>query len=485
MNAADYLLERADPERVAVVTDTGVYTYRELRARVGGVVCALAELGVARGDRVGLVGDNSLEWIANYLGTLAAGAVAVPLSPRLRPDQLGELAVATGCCAFAIEDRYQGRFASALPAGARLFACRPGAPAACVAVEDRTELAALMFTSGSTGAPRAVMVSHRNVIANTAGIVEYLELDERDRIMVVLPFHYCFGASLLHTHLRAGGSLVINNQFAFPQLVLDQLERTQCTGLAGVPSTYQILLRSSNLGQRALPALRKLQQAGGRLLDVYIHQLRTALPDARLYVMYGQTEATARLSYLQPAELPGRVGSIGKGMPGVELRVLHPDGTPVEVGEVGEIVARGDSIACGYWHDSELTAQGFRDGALWTGDLARVDADGFIFVVDRARDFIKASGHRVAARQVEDAIAAVADVIEAAVIGVPDDVLGEAIKAFVVLRRDAAATRDDILRHCRRVLPAYSVPRELVVLPALPLGPSGKVAKSELRSWRA
>ncbi len=480
-NAADFVLERGDPDRVAILTETEQHTYRELRAHVGGAARALAALGVAKADRVGLLGDNSLAWVATYLGTLAAGAVAVPYSPTLRPEQVGALARATGCRVFAVQEKYRARFAGALPAGTAIVDHAPGDPVAGVAVDDRRDLAALMFTSGSTGVPRAVMVSHRNIIANTVDIAGYLELDERDRIMVVLPFSYCFGASLMHTHLRAGGSLVLNNRFTFPQLVLDHMERTECTGLAGVPSTFQILLRNSNLRQRSLPALRKVQQAGGRLPNPFIHELRAALPGARLYVMYGQTEATARLSYLPAEQLASRVGSIGKGLPGVELRVLHPDGTPVAPGEVGEIVARGDSIALGYWDDPVQTAQSFRDGALWTGDLARVDADGFITIVDRAKDFIKASGHRVAAKEIEDHLASFADVVEAAVIGIPDEILGEAVKAFVVLRPGAATTPEEILGRCKSIMPSYQVPRELVVLPALPRNPSGKVAKAELR----
>jgi long-chain acyl-CoA synthetase len=496
MNAAEYLLERGDPDRTALITETETVSFAQLRTRVGGVVRALAGLGLGRGDRIAIIGDNSLEWVAAYLGALAAGAVAVPLAPTLRAEQLGELVRATGCRAFVVQERYRARFAAALPPGAKLLRADVADPAgpdgpsaadhvaavAGVPVDDRRELASLMYTSGSTGAPRAVMVSHRNIIANTEDIVGYLELDERDRIMVVLPFHYCFGTSLLHTHLRAGASLVINNRFAFPQLVLDQIERTGCTGLAGVPSTYQILLRSSNLKQRALPALTKLQQAGGKLPNVFLSELRAALPHARLYVMYGQTEATARLSYLPPGELDRRLGSIGKGMPGVELRVARPDGTPVAAGEVGEIVARGDNVTRGYLDDAEQTAQTFRDGALWTGDLARVDEDGFIFVVDRAKDFIKASGHRVAAKEIEDALVALPEVVEAAVVGVPDDVLGEAPKAFVVLRRGAALTAEDLVRHCRRLLPAYMVPRDVALVGSLPRSASGKVAKSELRT---
>ncbi len=481
MNLVDFLLANARPERVALITEGEQHTYRELQAHVDGVARALAERGVTKGDRVGILADNGLFWVASYLGTLALGAVAAPFAPSLHPVKLGELARAAGCKAFCLAPKYR-RLAAALPAGTPVLeTSSPAAPFTPVDVDDRRDLASLMFTSGSTGAPRAVMVSHRNILVNTLGIIEYLELDERERILDVLPFHYCFGTSLLHTHLRVGGTVVIHNGFVYPQLVLDQMERTACTGLAGVPSTYQILLRSSDFRHRSFPALRKLQQAGGKLPDVFIQELRASFPGARYYLMYGQTEATARLSYLPPERLQDKLGSIGRGMPGVDLRVLRQDGSPAAVGEVGELVARGESIALGYWHDPEQTAQVFRDGLLWTGDLARTDEDGYLFIVDRARDFLKPSGHRTAAKEIEDYLVAIPEVVEAAVIGVPDDVLGEAAKAFLVLRRGAPLGAHEILEHCRSVMPSYMVPREIVLLRSLPLGSSGKVAKVHLR----
>ena len=368
-----------------------------------------------------------------------------------------------------------------VPVGSKAVSPRYRGPVASVEIDDRKDLAALMFTSGSTGTPRGVMVSHRNIAANTESIVASLGLTRSERIMSVLPFYYCFGASLLHTHLRVGGSVVINNRFTYPQLVLDQMLETGCTGIAGVPSTYQILLRNSAFPRTRFPKLRKIQQAGGKLPNVFISELRTAHPDAEYFLMYGQTEATARLSCLPPSLLDTKLGSIGKGIPGVNLQVLTSDGTPVKPGETGEVVARGDSITPGYWKDEEATKQCFRDGALWTGDLATVDEDGFIFVVDRAKDFIKPTGHRIACKQIEDHLVAIPDVVEAAVIGIPDDVLGEAVKAFVSLRRGATVGESDVVAHCRKVMPPYMVPREVVVMNSLPKNSSGKVDKMSLK----
>jgi acyl-CoA synthetase (AMP-forming)/AMP-acid ligase II len=328
------------------------------------------------------------------------------------------------------------------------------------------------------------MVTHGNIIANTNSIIEYLRLSSRDRIMAVLPFQYCFGASLLHTHLRAGGSLVVDPRFMFPEKILERMRETECTGFAGVPSHYQILLRKSALKDYCFPHLRYVQQAGGHLAPALIRELREALPGTEIFVMYGQTEATARLSYMPPEMLDRKPGSIGKGVPGVKLRVIYA-GRDAAPGETGEIVAQGENITQGYWRAEEETAAVFRDGMLYTGDLATVDEDGYIFIVDRAKDFIKCGGNRVSCRQIEEKLLEFGDLLEAAVIGVPDEILGEAVKAFVVPRPGTVSDLEPLLRQfCTRNLLPAQVPREFVFLDALPKNASGKVAKSVLREIR-
>jgi len=299
----------------------------------------------------------------------------------------------------------------------------------------------------------------------------------------VLPLHYCFGLSVLHSHLSAGASLVINNQFLYPETVLQDMQNKSCTGLAGVPSTYQILLRKSRFRQMEFPVLRWLQQAGGRLPNPYITEIRQAFPAVRFFTMYGQTEATARLSYLAPEHLQTKLGSIGKGLASTRLEVLKSDGSPVEPGsdETGEIVASGHNVCRGYWKDPDETARYFRSEKLHTGDLARVDADGFLFIVDRERDMIKSGGNRVSAKEIEDVICELPDVVEVAVIGVPHEWMGEAIAAFVVLTRDPQVGPEEIRGHCRRRLASFKIPGTLEIVSELPHNSSGKVLKNGLR----
>jgi long-chain acyl-CoA synthetase len=328
-----------------------------------------------------------------------------------------------------------------------------------------------------------VMVSHRNIETNTRDIVAYMGLTSADRVMVVLPFHYCFGASLLHTHLMAGGSVVLNNNFKlYPETVLQDLLQKECTGIAGVPSTYQILLRKSRFRELAFPKLKWFQQAGGKLPNPQIAEVLSSFPQVRFFLMYGQTEATARLSYLPPERLGDKLGSIGLGLPSTRLEVLKPDGTAVALGsdETGEIVASGGNITLGYWNDPSETAKFFRNGRLHTGDIARVDSEGFIFVVEREREMIKSGGNRVSAKEIEDVIAKMPEVVEVAVVGVPHELLGECIKAFVVAVPGARIQSQDIREHCRKELPLFKVPEEVFLISNMPHNGSGKILKPKL-----
>jgi len=277
--------------------------------------------------------------------------------------------------------------------------------------------------------------------------------------------------------------LVLNNGFMFPEKVLDDMEQRRCTGFAGVPSTYQILLRKTRFAKRKFPALRWLQQAGGKLPNAFIREIRESFPQVKFFTMYGQTEATARLSYLPPERLRDKLGSIGKGLASTRLEVLREDGSPVGPGseEIGEIVASGDNIALGYWNDAEETRRYFRGGKLYTGDMARVDAEGFIYIVERARDFIKAMGNRVSPKEIEEVLCEMPQIVEAAVIGVPDEIWGEAIKAYLTSAEPGRITVEDVRLHCMKQLPNYKVPQYIEFHPRLPKPVNGKIAKEELR----
>jgi len=437
-------------------------------------------------SRVGLLSRNSFFWVAAYLAILRSGHVAVPFAPGLTAVDVHHKATFVGCDAFLFETGLHHVYAPvitdathAADESATVKARSTSLQAATVKADDP---AVLMFTSGTTSAPRAVVVSHRNIRANTDSITAYLDLSVRDRMLVVLPFSYCYGASLLHTHLSVGGSLAICDTFAFPETVIEAIKRDECTGLAGVPSTYQLLLRASSIETTSLPSLRFLQQAGGRLPPSQLERLAAAQPQARLFVMYGATEATSRMSYLPPELLVERRGSIGRGIPGVDLSLVDPTGQPVAPGAVGEIFARGDNITKGYWQDPEGTAAKFVEGGLRTGDLARADEDGFLYIVDRQADFIKSWGIRVSSHEIEDAVVALPGVSGAAAVGRPDESAGESIVLFYVSAPESDITPEEVLAHARTRLAKHLVPHEVRRVPELPLNANGKVLKAELKA---
>ncbi len=341
--------------------------------------------------------------------------------------------------------------------------------------------ALLVYTSGSTGTPRGVLQTHANVHANTLAIATYLELTSDDRALSTLPLFYCYGRSILQTHLFVGGSVFFDHRFMYPRVVMEALGAQGCTGFYGVPLTFESLRRQVDVCALPLHTLRYVAQAGGAMHPDTIKWARDAFAPARLFVMYGQTEATARLSFLPPAYAEEKAGSIGRGLHNVELRVVDPSGHELPPREVGELVARGPNVTSGYFRAPEETSEILRGGWLWTGDLCWRDEDGFIFLVGRSKDMLKLGGHRVSAAEIEQIVVEHPDILEAAVIGAPDPTGGEAAIAFVVVAGDHEPDPAEVRRFCRERMPAFKIPREIRVVKALPRTSSGKVAKTELR----
>lgn len=490
-NIVHKLLAAGRPDAVAIMQKDECISYGELKGKINDYAAFLFRLGLKKGDRIGLFSENSAFFVISYLAVILTGCCVVPIQTTISENRLKETIDNCGISVLMVSEKFRGKLASWLNRAkvkqyneavlSKSHTCAK--PPSFYAIDNpKEDLACISFTSGSSGQSKGVMVSHKNIDCNTNDIIAYSGLTRHDRVMVVLPFYYCFGASLLHTHLMVGATLVINNNFMFPEKVLDEMTEKRCTGFAGVPSHYQILIRKSTFLKRDFTHLKWFKQAGGRLPDSYIKEICLAFPGKRFYLMYGQTEGTSRLSYLPPELLDQKMGSIGKGLPSTNLSVLKACGSPVERGsdEIGEIVASGENVTTGYWEDAEETRKYFRDGKLYTGDLARVDHDGFIFIVGRDRDFIKSAGHRVSAGEVENTIAAMKEIVEAAVVGVPHEIKGEAIKIFVVLAPGAAFDRDKLFSYCKRHLPSHKIPEYVECLPFLPKKSNGKIDKAKL-----
>jgi acyl-CoA synthetase (AMP-forming)/AMP-acid ligase II len=295
--------------------------------------------------------------------------------------------------------------------------------------------------------------------------------------MVVLPFYYVMGKSLLNTHFAAGGSVVINNKFAFPAAVLNEMVSEKVTGFSGVPSTYAFLLHRSPIAayRDKLTSLRYCSQAGGHMSRVIKEGLRQVLPvHTDIYIMYGATEAAARLSYLEPERFKDKMDSIGKAIPGVTLTVMDEEGREVQIGQVGELVASGENIMRGYWKDPEMTARVLDTKGYHTGDLCYQDKEGFFYVLGRKDNLLKVGGHRINPREVEDVLMGTGLVMEAIVLGIPDELLGHRLIALVT-PKSQESTPDIILNVCTSRLPRYQVPSIIECIHSLPKSAGGKI----------
>lgn len=481
MNFFDYLFDQSkDSSNDLVMGNSEQLSFKEVYKRSNYLAKYLKECGT--GSPMLIIAPNSVFFITIYLGVLKSGNVCVPLNTEIEKENLDYIISQSVPEIIFIPEKYK-KIVNKYDADIRIIT-EIDLTNIIVNAEnfidteknfDENSLAEIIFTSGSTGKPKGVMISHKNLIANTSSILDYLHLTENDRMLVVLPFYYCYGLSLLHTHIRVGGSIVLNNSFIFIGSVINDLNKYKCTGFAGVPSHYQILLRkSTDFKNTQFPYLKYVTQAGGKLHSSVIQEFIEAFPEIKFYVMYGQTEATARLSYLSPELLSEKMGSLGKGIPGVELRVVDEFGIDVKEGEPGEIIAKGDNIMLGYYNDKESTAISLVNGYLHTGDIAEVDKDGFIFMKGRKKEFIKIHGMRISPKEIEEVILENRNVLSCTVKEAYDDIFGETIKAEVVVNNKEEISASSIQEYCSGKLASYKIPRIIELKTSFELNATGK-----------
>jgi len=487
---------RRAPEASCLLWQQTQWSYGDLGAAIASVAARLRQLQLQPGDRVALLLRNCPQYVALAYGVVAAGGAVVPLNAQERASVLARQIEHSGCRVLAGDPHHPEwpRLQVALAASdVRLLPVAitddaTSVEAFCDGVKTDAEYAAvdahalgmLIYTSGTTGRPKAVMLSHDNLWANTQAIVRYLSLTASDRGVCVLPFHFSYGNSVLNTHLAAGASLLVEDNLAFPQVTLQRIADHGCTGFAGVPSTFTLLLGRTRLHDYDLKKLRYVTQAGGPMPKPITTRLREALPNAQLFVMYGQTEAAARITYLPPSMLEAKLGSVGIPVADTEVTIRDAGDAVVPVDQVGEICVRGPGVMLGYWQDAEATQQALRGGWLRTGDLGHMDGDGFIYIDGRAVEMIKVGAFRVSPQEVEEAIASLQGVQEVAVTSQPDEVLGQSIKAVIVQTAGASLDERAVKAHCRQYLATYKIPKAVEFAAALPRTASGKVQRFKL-----
>jgi amino acid adenylation domain-containing protein len=503
MRVEEFLRESARRfgDKVALAAGDARVSYRELDQVSDRLAGALAQHGIARGDRVIVFMDNCREAVIAIFAALKAGAVFSPINPSTKAEKLAYVINNCGARALITQDKLRTVATAALAdapsvaltvvTGARAPNL-PGAVSFEAAVTANVEppgnlgidldLAMLIYTSGSTGFPKGVMMTHQNVVAAATSITTYLENTSDDVILNVLPISFDYGLYQVLMAVKLGATLVLEQSFAFPQKIFAKMTAERVTGLPLVPTMAAIILQMRDLKPDAFPHLRYITNTAAALPPAHIARLQALFPSARLYSMYGVTECK-RCTYLPPDELKRRPGSVGIAIPGTEATVVDEQGARVPAGVVGELVIRGAHVMKGYWNDPQATARALRPGpfewekVLHTGDLFRADADGFLYFVARKDDIIKTRGEKVSPKEVENALYALPGVREAAIVGVPDPVLGRALKAVVAADPHANLTAQDVIRHCARHLEDFMVPKLVEFRDALPKTESGKISR--------
>ena len=495
------------PDKTALVAGTARLTYAELDARANRLAHGLIARGVERGDRVAVYLDNSVETVVSMWATLKAGGVFMLLNPTLKTAKLNYCLNDARARVLVTDADKLGRVAadwSVLPHLETVLVAGGdfAAPRAAqhflgfeAAAEDRpstapakrcidADLAALIYTSGSTGDPKGVMSCHRNIDAASKSILTYLENTPDDRILSVLPLSFDYGLYQLLMCTRIGGTLVLEKSFAFPAVTLQKIAAEKITGFPLVPTMLAMLLRL-DLTKFDLSSLRYVSNTGAALPVEHIRQFRKLQPHVTVFSMYGLTECK-RCTYLPPEDLDRKPTSVGIPIPNTEAWIVDDNGEKVPPNTIGQLVVRGATVMSGYWEKPEATAKKLRPGplpgelVLYTGDYCTMDEEGYVTFVGRMDDIIKSRGEKVPPKEVEHALMSVRGVKEAAVIGVDDDVLGQAPKAFVVLEEGASLDESELRRECQLRLESYMVPKWIEIAASLPRSGNGKIDKRAL-----
>lgn len=491
------------PDKVALVHQGKRLTYAEIDAMANSLAIALIDRGIERGDRIAIFMDNSIEAVISIFAALKAGGAFMVINHTTKAKKLeyimnnsstkviiaqdskAEIVQGINCrdLKTIIMSGSHNNSLSCIPYEELIKSSRNEAVISnCIDLD----LASIIYTSGSAGSPKGVMLSHRNMISAAHSVTTYLENTEDDIIIILLPLSFDYGLYQILMGFKIGGTIVLEKSFTYPHQVLDVMIKEKVTGFPGVPTIFAMLLQMRDIGKYNFGSLRYVTNTAAALPISHIKRLRELFPKAKLYSMYGLTECK-RVSYLPPDELERRPNSVGKGMPNEEIYIVNERDEKVGPGDVGELVIRGSNVMLGYWGMPEETANCLRPGkypgekVLYTGDLFKMDEEGYLYFVARKDDIIKSRGEKVSPKEIENVLYSLKGVIEAAVIGIPDKILGESIKAFIVLEKDSKLTEKDILKYCSQNLENFMVPKYVEITQFLPKTTTGKIAKKGLR----
>ncbi|HZA52370.1 MAG TPA: long-chain-fatty-acid--CoA ligase [Myxococcaceae bacterium] len=491
-----YAQARRAPNKPALHRGDTAISYAELCERVGRFAAFVASR-VGRGERVGILLANVPEFVVAYFGAIAAGAVAVPINNRLAPGEIGYILSDCGVAALVTTGAQHDKL-TGLPEARTVTqwilvdGARPGALAFTAAAGDvpldepvstsPNDVACLLYTSGTTGFPKGAMISHRNALFNAESCQRMLGYREDDVGLLTVPLFHVTGLHSQLVALFAVRATIVLQQEYETRRALELIARRRVTALFFVPAIYKLITLRHDLRSYDLSSVRLAAYGGAPMDPETIRALRDVFPGLEMHNCYGLTESSSLATVLPSSEALSRADSVGLPVPGTEAEVRDEAGGVLPRGTPGELQLRGPQIVQGYWGAPEKTRAAIRDGWLKTGDLARIDEDGFVHILDRVKDMINRGGEKVYGLEVENAIYAFPGIAEAAVVGVPHEIFGEVPVAFVAPMSGASVDPEALRAHCASRLADYKVPVAVRFVDKLPRNPGGKVLKHELRS---
>ncbi|MCP3668035.1 MAG: acyl-CoA ligase (AMP-forming), exosortase A system-associated [Gammaproteobacteria bacterium] len=502
------------PKASALLHKDSEFDFSTLHSKVGLVSDSLLQLGLLPHERVAIYLPKQPETVFSLFGVSLAAGVFVPINPLLKPDQVAYILKDCGVRILITSSDRLGFLQQSLAICHDLRSV--------VTVDDKkpqlnqklplqiinwsdfldsgnnqfdtgnhqiidTDMAAILYTSGSTGQPKGVILSHKNMVAGADSVAQYLKNRPDDRLLAVLPFSFDYGLSQLTTAFSVGASAILMD-YLLPRDVLRAVARYKITGLAAVPPLWNQLIQLVWPTETA-HSLRYITNSGGAMPKATTKTLRKTLPDTEIYLMYGLTEAF-RSTYLPPDQVDIRPESIGKAIPNAEVLIVREDGSECDPGEPGELVHRGSLVAMGYWNDLKKTSERFKsipslqpglplsEIAVWSGDQAYKDDDGYLFFISRKDEMIKTSGYRVSPTEVEEVLYNSHMIKEVVALGVPHPMLGQAI--LLIATASPEPSKDEILTYCKKMLPNYMVPEEIILCTTLPRNQNGKIDRKLL-----
>jgi len=500
---------RKYPDKIALITDKGRYTYKEIDEMANKTANALIAGGLEKGDRAVIFMDNSLEPVVGLFAILKAGGIFMLVNPTTKTEKFtyilnnsrASVVISSSTKLQVIIDACNNT-----PSLKNVYISGDNIPSVekfnkkvhslteilsgggVNQLSSRTidiDLASLIYTSGSTGNPKGVMLTHHNMVSAANSVTEYLENIHEDIIICALPLSFDYGLYQVLMAFKMGATVVLERTFAYPYKVIEKILNEKVTGFPIVPTISAIILQMEEIKKKDFGHLRYISNTAAALPVVHIQKIKEFFPKTRIYSMYGLTECK-RVSYLPPDQIDIRPTSVGKSMPNTEVYIVDDNGNPLGANETGELVVRGSNVMRGYWELPEETARKLRPGpnpgevVLYTGDLFKMDDEWYLYFVGRKDDIIKSRGEKVGPKEVENVIYEIDGVVEVAVIGVDDPVLGQAIKAYVVPANGASLTEKDVKRFCLKHLEDFMVPKYVEFKDELPKTTTGKIKKTGL-----